>query len=41
MFPSKIKDFKIFCQIMKAIKRGEHLSKKGLTRLYKLKQKMH
>ncbi|MFC1612351.1 LAGLIDADG family homing endonuclease [Patescibacteria group bacterium] len=40
-FSSKARDFKIFCQIMEAIKRGEHLTEKGLLKLYKLKQKMH
>jgi len=38
---SKTKDFKIFCQIMKKIKRKEHLTRSGLKDLYQLKQKMH
>ncbi len=38
---SKKKDFKIFCQIMKKIKRKEHLTRSGLKGLYQLKQKMH
>lgn len=38
---SKRKDFKIFCEIMKKIKKGEHLKKSGLRDLYQLKQKMH
>jgi len=41
LFPSRIKDFKVFCQIIDAVKRNEHLSKRGLAKLYKLKQKMH
>ena len=40
-FSSKARDFKIFCQIMEAIKKGKHLERKGLLQLYKLKQKMH
>ncbi len=38
---SKKKDFEMFCKIMKRIKRGEHLTKLGLRKLYQLKQKMH
>ena len=38
---SRRKDFKIFCQIMKAIEKKEHLNVKGLRKLYQLKQKMH
>jgi len=38
---SKIKDFEIFCEIMRGIKKGEHLSSLGLKKLYQLKQKMH
>lgn len=40
-FPSKRHDFEIFCQIMAAIKRGEHLTDTGLAKLYELKQLMH
>lgn len=40
-FPSKIKDFKIFCDLMERIKKGEHLNSVGLRNLYKIKQKMH
>ncbi|MEK7131440.1 MAG: LAGLIDADG family homing endonuclease [Patescibacteria group bacterium] len=40
-FPSKLKDFKIFCEIMERIKKREHLTNAGLSNLYKLKQKMH
>ena len=38
---SKSKDFKIFCELMEKIKKGEHLTKSGLKNLYKIKQKMH
>ena len=38
---SKLKDFQIFCDLMKRIKRGEHLTKTGLADLYVLKQQMH
>ena len=38
---SKRKDFKIFCRIMREIRKGKHLSKLGLKQLYQLKQKMH
>jgi len=38
---SKKKDFKIFCQLMNGIKRGEHLTEDGLARLCRLKQTMH
>lgn len=40
-FPSKIKDFKIFCDIARRIKKGEHLNPIGLNNLYKIKQQMH
>ncbi|MFH0806487.1 MAG: LAGLIDADG family homing endonuclease [Candidatus Brennerbacteria bacterium] len=40
-FPSKAKDFKIFCELMEGIRRGEHLHSSGLKNLYRLKQKMH
>ncbi len=38
---SKRNDFEIFCRIMEKIKKKEHLTKLGLRKLYKLKQKMH
>lgn len=38
---SKRKDFKIFCQLMKEIKKKTHLTKTGLKRLYLLKEQMH
>ncbi len=40
-FNSKQKDFKIFCELMKRIKRGEHLTKSGLIKMCQIKQKMH
>lgn len=41
LMPTKRNDFKIFCQIMKLVSKGEHLNKDGLCRISKLKQKMH
>ena len=38
---SKKKDFKIFCELMKRIKKGQHLIKSGLNKMYQIKQKMH
>jgi len=40
-FPSKKKDFRIFCKIMDLIMEGKHLNKKGQRELYRIKQKMH
>lgn len=40
-FPSKLKDFKIFCDLMNRIKKNEHLTHVGLENLYRIKQKMH
>ncbi|TSC96253.1 MAG: Uncharacterized protein Athens101426_429 [Parcubacteria group bacterium Athens1014_26] len=40
-FPSKRKDFEIFCNLMKMIKAEKHLNLKGLKIMYQLKQKMH
>ena len=40
-FPSKKKDFQIFCNLVSRIKKGEHLNKDGLSNLYKMKQQMH
>ena len=40
-FPSKRKDFEIFCTMMELIGREEHLTVKGLNRLFMLKQQMH
>ena len=40
-FPSKQKDFKIFCELFERIRMGEHLEKNGLIRLFQMKQTMH
>jgi len=40
-FPSKRRDFKIFCGLFSRISRGEHLTESGLRNLYKRKQLMH
>lgn len=40
-FPSKKKDFTIFCELFERIRAGEHLKKNGLTRLFQIKQTMH
>jgi len=40
-FPSKAKDFKIFRDLVERINKGDHLTRNGLSNLYKLKQQMH
>lgn len=40
-FPSKRNDFELFCEMMGMIVQGDHLTKKGLDKLFKLKQRMH
>ena len=40
-FASKRNDFKIFCDIMNRIERGEHKTNTGLKNLCKIKAKMH
>jgi len=40
-FPSKRKDFKIFCELLEGISHGKHLHDHGLRELYTLKQQMH
>ena len=40
-FPSKQKDFKIFCSLMDMMRTGNHLTEKGQAKMYLLKQKMH
>jgi hypothetical protein len=40
-FNSKEKDFEIFCSIMEKIEKKEHLTEKGLRKIFHLKQKMH
>ncbi len=38
---SKRNDFILFCEIMKRIKEGKHLTKSGLKKLCVIKKKMH
>jgi hypothetical protein len=40
-FPSKQKDFKIFCRLVDLIEKGNHRTVVGLRRIYTLKQEMH
>ncbi len=40
-FPSKRKDFEIFCSLLEGIERGDHLTPDGLEKLYTMKQQMH
>lgn len=40
-FPSKRKDFKIFCRLVNLIDKGDHKTVLGLRRIYDLKQQMH
>jgi len=40
-FASKRNDFQIFCEMMKMIDKGEHLTDSGLRKLFLTKQKMH
>ncbi|MBI3685548.1 LAGLIDADG family homing endonuclease [Candidatus Azambacteria bacterium] len=40
-FPSKQKDFKIFCSLMDMMRTGKHLTEKGQAKIYLAKQKMH
>ncbi len=40
-FPSKRKDFEIFCELMERVQRGEHLTDSGLRSIFELKQTMH
>lgn len=39
--PSRRKDFNLFCQIVKLMNQGKHLTKEGLLEIHKIKQKMH
>ena len=41
LFQSKKYDFDIFCQLIKKINNNEHLTKKGLKEIYRIKQQMH
>lgn len=38
---SRLKDFKIFCEIMERLIKKEHHNLKGLRRLYQIKKSMH
>lgn len=38
---SKKKDFEIFCKLLNLIEKGEHLTPKGLEKIYNIKQTMH
>ena len=40
-FPSKRKDFEIFCDLFARIKNGEHTTEGGLKNLWQIKQMMH
>ena len=40
-FPSKRRDFSIFCRLVEMLNRGLHRTPKGLRKVYALKQKMH
>jgi len=40
-FPSKLRDFKIFCTMMQIILQKEHLTDDGFAKLWDLKQTMH
>ena len=40
-FPTKKKDFEIFCQLMEDIQDKKHLTTRGLQKMYLTKQKMH
>lgn len=41
LFPSKYKDFEIFCDIFERIQKGEHATIDGLRNLFKIKATMH
>lgn len=40
-FPSKQKDFKIFCVLIDMMRSKAHLHEAGLAKMYQLKQRMH
>lgn len=40
-FPSKQKDFKIFCVLMEMMRAKTHLCEEGLAKMYRFKQDMH
>jgi hypothetical protein len=41
LFPSKRKDFEIFCALLERIQKGDHLTEAGLREIFALKQQMH
>lgn len=40
-FPSKQRDFKIFCALVDMMRSKAHLCEEGLAKMYRLKQDMH
>ncbi len=40
-FPSKAKDFSIFCRLMEMIEQGVHSSEAGVRNMFAIKQTMH
>ena len=40
-FPSKQKDFNLFCLLVGMMRSGNHLTEKGQAKMYQLKQNMH
>jgi hypothetical protein len=40
-FPSKRRDFEIFCEMMEIISKNGHLTNSGIKKLFLLKQHMH
>ena len=40
-FPSKRKDFELFCEMMEIIQSNNHLTDQGIRKLFELKQQMH
>jgi hypothetical protein len=38
---TKVKDFKIFCQVLKMVFEKKHLKDSGLRKIYEIKQRMH
>lgn len=40
-FPSKKKDFKIFCKLVEMIEANQHLNDRGIKKMFEIKQKMH
>ncbi|OGG42079.1 hypothetical protein A3A21_03575 [Candidatus Jorgensenbacteria bacterium RIFCSPLOWO2_01_FULL_45_25b] len=40
-FPSKQRDFLLFCRLFRMIEQGIHKTKNGLEKMYRIKQRMH